>query len=122
MNLVTFGGGTWAKHWTVLMQVSSKGSETPCDLVTLQACFLGHHNIVRRLCQVENIDVNFLDDDGYSALLLSVWNNHVEVVEALKTVKNVDWNVQSYKGKVRGVWNMRAKSYLTQVGPQQLWL
>ena len=78
-------------------------TETPRDLITLQACFLGHHNIVRRLCQVENIDVNFLDDDGYSALLLSVWNNHVEVVEALKTVKNVDWNVQSYKGKVRGM-------------------
>ena len=72
-------------------------------LITLQACFLGHHNIVQRLCQVENIDVNFLDDDGYSALLLSVWNNHVDVVEALKMVKNVDWNVQSYKGKVREV-------------------
>ena len=52
---------------------------------------------------MENIDCNVVDDDGYSALLLSVWNNHVEVVEALKTVKNVDWNVQSYKGKVRGV-------------------
>ena len=58
---------------------------------------------MQRLCQVENIDVNFLDDDGYSALLLSVWNNHVDVVEALKMVKNVDWNVQSYKGKVREV-------------------
>ena len=84
VNLVSSGGGKWNKWWTVLMQ----------------ACFLGHHNIVTRLCQVENIDVNFLDDDGYSALLLSVWNYHVEVVEALKLVKNVNWNVQSSKGKV----------------------
>ena len=60
---------------------------------------------------MENIDVNFLDDDGFSALLLGVWNNHVEVVEALKMVKNVDWNVQSYKGKVMsGGWNMIAES------------
>ena len=49
---------------------------------------------------MDNIDVNLLDDDGYSALLLSVWNNHVEVVEALKLVKNINWNVQSSKGKV----------------------
>ena len=54
---------------------------------------------MQRLCQVENINVNILDDDGFSALLLSVWSEHLEVVEALKTVKNVDWNVQSYKGK-----------------------
>ena len=52
---------------------------------------------------MENINVNILDDDGYSALLLSVWSGHVEVVEALKTVKNVDWNVQSYKGRVSKV-------------------
>ena len=31
-------------------------------------------------------------------MLLAVWNNQLEVVEALKTVENIDWNVQSLKG------------------------
>ena len=49
---------------------------------------------------MDDIDPNILDDDGYSALLLGVWNNHVEVVEALKMVRT-DWDVQSYKGRAR---------------------
>ena len=53
---------------------------------------------------MEDIDPNIVDDDGYSALLLGVWNNHVEVVEALKMVRT-DWNVQSYKGRKSKAYN-----------------
>ena len=49
----------------------------------MQACFLGHTNVIHRLCQVENIDVNIRDDEGYSALLLAVWSNQLEAVLAL---------------------------------------
>ena len=83
VNLVSRGGGKWDKWWTVLMQ----------------ACFLGHTNVIHRLCQVENIDVNIRDDEGYSALLLAVWSNQLEAVLALRTVGGLQWNVQSYKGR-----------------------
>ena len=85
------------------MDLSPPGQTFVSEMQTLdwslQACFLGHVSIVQRLCRVENIDINFRDDDGFSALLLAVWNNQLEVVEALRTVEGLDWNVQSYKGK-----------------------
>ena len=83
VNLVSSGGGKWNKWWTVLMQ----------------ACFLGHTDVIHRLCQEENIDVNVRDDEGYSALLLAVWRNHLEAVKALRMVEGLQWNVQSYKGR-----------------------
>ena len=46
------------------VNITDKRNETPL----MVACDRGHENIVRRLCQVNGIDPNIRDVDGYTAL------------------------------------------------------
>ena len=39
----------------------------------------GHHEIVRRLCGVEKIDVNVQNYDGFSALICAAEQGYTEV-------------------------------------------
>jgi len=84
------------------VNITNKNKWTPL----MFACYHGHENIVRRLCQVNGIDPNLKDvcpnlkDDccGLTALHHAVFNNRPRCVEILKTLPNVDWNVRTNRG------------------------
>ena len=57
------------------------------------ACALGRENIVRRLCQVPDIQLNMRDDRGATALTWAVSHNKPACVSVLREVADsVDWN------------------------------
>ena len=58
----------------------------------------GHENIVRRLCQVTDIQLNNRDNIGWTALYHAVDSNNPACVSVLRGVAGVDWNVRSNAG------------------------
>ena len=62
------------------------------------ACWNGHENIVRRLCQVTDIQLNNRDSSGQTALQYAVLNNKPACVSVLRGVAGVDWNVRDNHG------------------------
>ena len=64
----------------------------------MEACRLGHENIVRRLCQVYDIQLNSRDDHGETALHCAVDQNKPACVSVLRGVAGVDWNVRDNDG------------------------
>ena len=77
---------------------------TKCNATPLMsACYWGHANIVRRLCQVPGIQLNStdddgVDDDGITALHFAVLCNKPACVSVLREVAGVDWNVRERFG------------------------
>merc|ERR1711988_1920572 len=116
VNMVGFNGGLHiaaARNYGELLElllsqpgvdvnITNKNKWTPL----MFACYHGHENIVRRLCQVNGIDPNLKDvcpnlkDDccGLTALHHAVFNNRPWCVEILKTLPNIDWNVRTNRG------------------------
>ena len=62
------------------------------------ACGRGHEHIVRRLSQVAGIHLNTGDDDGYTALHLTVSHDNPATVSVLRGLVGVDWNVRDNDG------------------------
>ena len=62
------------------------------------ACAFGHENIVRRLFQVTDIQLNCRDDGGWTALHKAVRHNSPACVSALRELAGVDWNDTSNDG------------------------
>ena len=63
------------------------------------ACKKGYANIVRRLCQVSEIDPNISDEYGDTALFLALYLNHIECVKILRTVPKTNWNMKNRIGE-----------------------
>ena len=64
------------------------------------ACISGHENIVRRLCQVTDIQLNNTrKDDGRTALHCAViYNKTAACASVMRGVAGVDWNVRDNAG------------------------
>ena len=62
------------------------------------ACYKGHENIVRRLCQAPGIELNSRNVAGYIALHYAVAKNKPRCVEVLRGAGDVDWNVRAVRG------------------------
>ena len=72
-----------------------RGGWTPLMI----ACRKGYANIVRRLCQVNEINPNITDKYGDTALFLALYTNHIECVKILRTVPKTNWNMKNRDGQ-----------------------
>ena len=63
------------------------------------ACELNRVNIVKRLCQVSEINPNIKTKFDDSALLIAIYDNNIECVKILRTVIKTDWNIRNGDGE-----------------------
>ena len=63
------------------------------------ACELNRVNIVKRLCQVSEINPNIKSNFDDSALFLALYLNHIECVKILRTVPKTNWNMKNRIGE-----------------------
>ena len=54
----------------------------------------GHVEIVKMLLKQEGINVNVVDKNGFSAILLASANNKPEIVEILKNYDGIEYDEQ----------------------------
>ena len=59
------------------------------------ACEQDRVNIVKRLCQVSEINPNIKTKFDDSALLIAIYDNNIECVKILRTVIKTDWNIRN---------------------------
>ena len=76
------------------VNITNKKSSTPL----MVACRYGRENIVRRLCQVNGVELNVRDVDGWTASHFAVNSNKHQCIEILRTLLNIDWNVRDNDG------------------------
>ena len=58
----------------------------------------GHLNVINRLLDCKEIDVNLQDENEETALILASENGHLNVVNRLLDCKEIDVNVQDKVG------------------------
>ena len=73
----------------------------------IYACWFGHENIVRRLCQVNGIEPNIKDLGGWTALHRAMMTDKSLCVEILCTLPNVDWNAMTRNKSYPLTWAVR---------------
>ena len=63
------------------------------------ACEQNRVNIVKRLCQVSEINPNIKTKFDDSALLIAIYDNNIECVKILRTVSKTNWNMKNSDGE-----------------------
>ena len=84
------------------VNITTKNSAKPLML----ACFCGHDDIVRRLCQVTDIELNCRTLQNLTALHGAVVRNHLGCVKVLRDAEGVDWNVREACGWYPLTWSV----------------
>ena len=63
------------------------------------ACRAGNSAIVSRLVEVPGLDINYQDENGWTAALLASWEGQTECVRILAETGKVDWNKRDRWGE-----------------------
>ena len=84
------------------VNIATKKNAKPLML----ACFCGHDNIARRLCRVNDIDLNCRTLQNLTALHGAVVRNHLGCVKVLRAAGGVDWNVREDSGWYPLTWSV----------------
>ena len=80
------------------------GTET----ALMMACAQGHEKIVRRLCQVKDLDINYQEEKyGWTAAHLASTRGQTECVRILAETGRVDWNKANKGGQTPLYWALR---------------
>ena len=68
------------------------------ETVLMSAISVNNANVVRRLCQVPGIDLNFQNLLGHSAASLAILDENKEILDILIAVPGINWNIKNNSG------------------------
>ena len=72
------------------------------------ACSRGNYNIVSRLVQVPELDINFEDEKrGFTSAHWASMEGHTECVRILAETDRVDWDKRDKEGGTPLYWALR---------------
>eukprot|EP00039_Didymoeca_costata_P005256 m.79992 g.79992 ORF g.79992 m.79992 type:complete len:1068 (+) comp12735_c0_seq1:196-3399(+) len=64
----------------------------------IMTCKIGHTSLVSKLIEGKDLNVNLIDENGYTPLMWASRNGHGKVVKQLLTVKEINPNITDKKG------------------------
>ena len=87
---------------TIKIVVRKIGDTTEIELqwtAMTFACFADNSAIMSRLVQVPELDINYQDDNGYTAAHYASMEHRTECVRILAETGKVDWNKRDKYGR-----------------------
>lgn len=68
------------------------------DNLMINAASEGNVELLQELLQNFDIDVNFKNNDGYTALMIACTNNYIDMVKVLLNIQGIDVNIRTKYG------------------------